>query len=103
VPQWTTETWRAVQSVQSKAAPEGQMKEAIIPAGQIANGRQVGGGHYREMGVQPWDAILDWELGYLDGCAVKYISRWRRKGGVQDIEKARHFLDKLIEVERAKK
>jgi hypothetical protein len=43
--------------------------------------------------------ILDWQLGYLDGNAVKYLSRWRHKGGVQDLKKARHYIDKLIEVE----
>lgn len=66
-----------------------------------ANQTQVGGEHYKSFTIQPWDAILSWELGYLDGCAVKYISRWRKKGGVDDLKKARHFLDKLIEIEDA--
>jgi hypothetical protein len=63
-----------------------------------ANDKQVGGSHYKT-NIEPWDAILDWGLGYLDGSAVKYLSRWHKKGGVQDIEKAVHFLQKLIEVE----
>jgi len=63
-----------------------------------ANDKQVGGSHYKTT-IEPWDAILDWGLGYLDGSAVKYLSRWHKKGGVQDIEKAIHFLQKLIEVE----
>ena len=63
-----------------------------------ANDKQVGGSHYKTK-IEPWDAILDWGLGYLDGSAVKYLSRWQKKGGVQDIEKAVHFLQKLIEVE----
>lgn len=63
-----------------------------------ANNKQVGGNHYKT-NIEPWDAITDWGLGYLDGSAVKYLSRWHKKGGIQDLEKAIHFLQKLIEVE----
>ena len=63
-----------------------------------ANAKQVSGSHYQTT-IQPWDAITDWELGFLDGCAVKYLSRWRKKGGVDDLRKAVHFIEKLIEVE----
>lgn len=64
-----------------------------------ANDIQHGGTHYKRLKYEPWDVILDWELGYLDGSALKYLSRWRRKNGVEDIQKAIHFLQKLIEVE----
>ena len=67
-----------------------------------ANKKQVGGEHYHKLSIQPWDAILAWKLGYLDGCAVKYLARWRSKGGIADLEKAKHFIEKLIESERAK-
>ena len=60
---------------------------------------QIAGSHYRDVKYQPWDVILDWNLGFLDGCALKYISRWRKKNGVEDLKKAIHFLQKLIEVE----
>jgi hypothetical protein len=66
-----------------------------------ANDKQVGGSHYKT-NIEPWDAITDWGLGYLDGSAVKYLSRWHKKGGVQDLEKAVHFLQKLIEVENGR-
>lgn len=66
-----------------------------------ANATQIGGGHYKQHTHETWDVILDWGLGYLDGNAVKYLSRWRHKGGVQDLKKARHYIDKLIEVEEA--
>lgn len=62
-----------------------------------ANDTQIGGDHYRSLEIQPWDAIAAWGLGFLDGCAVKYLARWRRKGGVEDLRKARHYIDKLIE------
>jgi len=63
-----------------------------------ANKVQVGGRHYKQFQIQPWDAILSWQLGFLDGNAVKYLARWRHKGGVEDLKKAKHYLDKLIEV-----
>ena len=64
-----------------------------------ANERQEGGDHYVSMTIQPWDAIQQWGLGFLDGNVVKYIARWRKKNGVEDLKKARHYLDKLIEME----
>ena len=66
-----------------------------------ANETQVGGNHYKQFLYETWDVILDWDLGYLDGNAVKYLSRWRHKGGVQDLKKAAHYIQKLIEVEEA--
>lgn len=68
------------------------------PAPQ-ANTLQVGGRHYKHLKFETWDVIADWGLGYFDGNAVKYLSRWRNKGGVEDLRKARHYIDKLIEME----
>jgi hypothetical protein len=64
-----------------------------------ANAVQVGGAHYKQFKFETWDVILDWKLGYLDGNAVKYLSRWRHKGGVEDLRKAKHYIEKLIEEE----
>lgn len=66
-----------------------------------ANDMQVAGTHYSSKAIQPWDYIVSNNLGYLEGNIVKYISRWENKGGVQDLLKARHYLDKLIEVTAA--
>lgn len=64
------------------------------------NDIQYGGDHYKKYGdLQPWDVITAWNLGYLDGTALKYIARWRDKGGVEDLKKAIHFLQKKIEIE----
>ena len=64
-----------------------------------ANDKQIGGSHYKQFkGMEPWDVITGWNLGYLDGTALKYIARWKHKNGVQDLEKAIHFLQKAIEV-----
>ena len=64
-----------------------------------ANDVQVAGTHYKSKAVQPWDYIVANNLGYLEGNIVKYVSRWKDKGGVDDLRKARHYLDKLIEIQ----
>ena len=63
-----------------------------------ANDVQVGGDHYKGKAIQPWDYIAAQNLGYFEGNIVKYVSRWKVKGGVDDLKKARHYLDKLIEI-----
>lgn len=62
-----------------------------------ANTHQVGGDHYQAP-LQHWDftrQALDGR--YLEGCVTKYVSRWRKKNGREDLEKASHYLEKLIE------
>jgi hypothetical protein len=68
-----------------------------------ANERQVGGDHYKRAGTggeEHWDRI--WRMygrGYFVGCITKYVERYHLKNGIQDLEKAAHFLQKLIELE----
>lgn len=66
------------------------------------NERQVGGEHYRAA-YQHWDFIENNGIGYLEGCATKYVARWRKKNGVQDLEKSLHYVEKLIELANAEK
>ena len=61
------------------------------------NARQEGGDHYLKKAIQPWDYITSNNLGYLEGNIVKYVSRWKDKGGRDDLLKARHYLEKLLE------
>ena len=63
---------------------------------------QVGGDHYKQLVIQPVEYIHKNGIGYMEGCAIKYLTRWRNKGGVQDLEKAKHFIDLLIELESQK-
>ncbi len=60
---------------------------------------QVGGTHYTRLAIQPWEYIFQNGLGYFEGSAIKYLSRWRNKGGIEDLRKARHFIEQLIEFE----
>lgn len=67
-----------------------------------ANRTQVGGAHYKTDGEQHWDR--QWRMfgaGYFIGCITKYVERYQKKNGLEDLRKARHFLDKLIELEMA--
>lgn len=64
-----------------------------------ANDKQISGSHYKQVAIQPWDYVAANNLGYFEGSAIKYITRWRSKGGIADIQKAIHFLEKLIELE----
>lgn len=57
---------------------------------------QVGGDHYTGFAIQPWDIITAYELNFFEGSVLKYILRWRRKNGLEDLHKARHVLAKLI-------
>ncbi len=62
-----------------------------------ARAEQIGGSHYKEYAIQPIDYILANNLPWCEANVVKYITRWRDKGGVEDLKKARHYLDLLIE------
>lgn len=64
-----------------------------------AREKQVGGDHYRTLEIQPSEYIYRNKLGWHEGNAVKYITRHRIKGGRQDIEKAIHYLQLLLEAE----
>ncbi len=63
-----------------------------------ANDIQHGGGHYKGLDIQPWDAIAAWGLDYFEGNALKYIVRWKYKGGIEDLKKAQHYIEKIIEL-----
>lgn len=58
---------------------------------------QIGGSHYKGKGIQPIDYIMSNRLDFCEGCVVKYISRWRDKGGIDDLHKAKHYIEFLIE------
>ncbi len=60
---------------------------------------QCGGSHYKKMAIQPVEFIHANNLGFLEGCIVKRISRWRDKDGIQDLQKIKHECDLLIELE----
>jgi|TARA_R110000803_G_scaffold50182_1_gene104205 hypothetical protein len=58
---------------------------------------QVAGDHYKKLKIQPIEYILANDMGFCEGAIVKYISRWKNKGGVEDLRKIKQFCDFLIE------
>lgn len=66
-----------------------------------ATDTQVGGDHYKKLKIQPAEYIHANNIGYFEGNVIKYVSRWRDKNGVTDLEKAKHYIDLLIQLEGA--
>tara|TARA_R100000951_G_scaffold59306_1_gene49920 strand:+ start:289 stop:495 length:207 start_codon:yes stop_codon:yes gene_type:complete len=58
---------------------------------------QIGGNHYKKMKIQPIDYIVENEIPYREANIIKYVSRHASKNGIEDLRKARHYLDMLIE------
>lgn len=61
--------------------------------------KQVGGNHYKKFKIQPAEFCHRNNIGYLEATAIKYLCRWRDKGGIQDLDKAIHFIELLKEFE----
>lgn len=62
--------------------------------------KQVSGNHYKDLPIQPVEYIYANALGYFEGNVIKYVSRWRKKNGIADLEKAKHYIELLIELEQ---
>lgn len=92
------EEWAAVMQLVEEEQMRGEPAFNVAEASTM----QVGGDHYRQMEVQPWDALKAWLTpeeyrGYQKGTAISYLARERSKGGDTDIRKAVHHLIKLAE------
>jgi hypothetical protein len=60
------------------------------------NATEHGGDHYKRDAIQVWDFVAANEIPYFEATAIKYLCRWKRKGGIEDLRKAIHFIEKLI-------
>jgi hypothetical protein len=60
---------------------------------------QVGGGHYKDMKIQPIEFITLNNLSFLQGNVIKYVTRYKHKNGVEDLKKARHYIDLILKLE----
>lgn len=81
----------------STATPE---EEALVH-GPVTSplAQQIGGSHYKKWKIQPIEYVHANGMGFAEGTAIKYISRWRDKGGIADLRKAIHMIEMLIELE----
>lgn len=59
---------------------------------------QVGGSHYKDLAIQPLEFIVKNNLDFLQGNVVKYVVRYKVKGGLEDLKKAKHYLELMIEL-----
>lgn len=60
---------------------------------------QVAGSHYKDLKIQPIEYIHANSIPFAEGNVIKYVTRWKVKGGLRDLEKAKHFIELLIELE----
>ena len=60
---------------------------------------QIGGDHYSSMKIQPIEFIQANNIPFAEGSVIKYMCRWRKKGGIEDLKKAKHFIDLIIQNE----
>ena len=86
--EWTVEEEEAMQSMLSRGAN-----------GTSALDVQVAGNHYKDLKIQPVEYIHANNIGYMEGNVIKYVSRWRAKNGIKDLEKAKHYIELLIQLE----
>ena len=64
--------------------------------------KQVGGNHYKKYKIQPVEFIIKNNIGFVEGNIIKYILRFKEKGGVQDLLKAKHYIELLIDSSKGK-
>ena len=79
-----------------------ELRENVGGATVNALKEQVGGDHYSKLAIQPVEYINKNNLSYLQGNVIKYVTRYKDKNGLQDLQKARHYIDMLIELEETK-
>ena len=66
-------------------------------------GVQVGGDHYKNLAIQPIEYIHANSIPFAEGSVIKYVTRWRSKNGIADLQKALHFIRLLLELESKRK
>ena len=74
--------------------------EAVEEHSGSALNSQIGGDHYKNLKIQPVQYIYANNIPFVEGCIIKYATRWKNKGGIKDLEKIIHFTKLLIEMEK---
>ena len=91
---------RAKKKAKRKAATPKQEDVPVLVGLPNPLSIQIGGDHYKHMKIQPVEFIVANEIGFLEGCVIKRVCRWRMKDGIADLEKARHEIDLLINAQQ---
>ena len=77
------------------------LNDALPEEWDKATKKQIGGSHYQHFKIQPVEFCYHNNIPYLEATAIKYLCRHREKNGLEDLQKAKHFIDLLIEFEYA--
>lgn len=79
------------------------LKPASFYPNKSALSKQVGGSHYKNLAIQPTEFNYCNNIPFIEGNIIKYVTRWKTKGnGIEDLRKAMHYLEMLIEFEEKK-
>ena len=89
----TPSDWYKIQQLEPGEFRQAHTLQDIISAAS----RQHGGNHYKGTKIQSWDVFLDWGLDPWACNVIKYVQRHRKKAGKDDLEKAKHYLEFMIE------
>ena len=101
----TPEQWDAIDRATEKARREAALDTMVRDAEELnlyeekARYKMIGGDHYRQGSIQPIEYIHANNLSFCEGNVVKYVTRWRHKDGIKDLEKAKHYIELLMELE----
>lgn len=90
---------RSVKEQLLESAERHELTKAQEPTAQSALQVQEGGGHYKEMAIQPVEYIHANAIPFMEASVIKYVSRHRNKNGAADIKKAIHFLQLILELD----
>lgn len=76
-----------------------EIEEKTGPISELATEKQVGGNHYKQFKIQPFEFIQKNDLNFGQGNVVKYVCRYKYKNGIEDLKKAKHYLELLAQTE----
>jgi len=87
------------EAIKETVKSKGFVKTDLQKQALKATLKQIGGNHYKDCKIQPIEYIYANNLTYAEGNVIKYVTRSRRKGGRKDLEKAKHYLEMILETE----
>ena len=86
-----------IKKLYAKLKKKGVINDKVTLGDLKAYDKQIGGSHYQNFKIQPSKFVIENELLYPEGCVIKYILRHRLKGKREDLKKAIHFIEMIIE------
>ena len=89
--------WEYIQRAQHELNKRINIEGSKSEIGQTPLDIQVGGTHYKSLRIQPLEFCVANRLGPCESAIIKYVSRWREKGGYEDLRKIKHYVDLLME------